>query len=104
MKILVSGATGLIGGAVVRLLEPAGHTVLKLTRSAAGPQSITWDPVGGRLDPGALEGFDAVVHLAGENIAAGRWTAAKKQSLRDSRVRGTHTLCAAIEKLSNPPK
>jgi uncharacterized protein (TIGR01777 family) len=106
MRILISGAKGFIGGPLSESLRRQGHEIVPLTRSqpAAGENAVHWHPITGIIDPSQLEGFDAMVHLAGENIASGRWTAAKKQSLRDSRVRGTHTLCAAIEKLSNPPK
>lgn len=104
MKVLVSGATGLVGTALVPALESAGHTVVSLTRSAAGTNRIHWDPTAGKLDPRELEGFDAVVHLAGESIAAGRWTAAKKERIRDSRVRGTTLLAEALAKLARPPR
>jgi uncharacterized protein (TIGR01777 family) len=106
MRILISGAKGFIGGPLSASLRQQGHEIVPLTRSqpAPGENAVHWHPVTGIVDHSKLEGFDAMVHLAGENIASGRWTAAKKASLRDSRVRGTHTLCAAIEKLTNPPK
>ena len=106
MRILISGAKGFIGGPLSESLRRQGHEVVPLTRTppAPGENAVHWHPISGIVDAGKLEGFDAIVHLAGENIAAGRWTEAKKASLRDSRVRGTHTLCAAIEKLASPPK
>jgi uncharacterized protein (TIGR01777 family) len=104
MKIIVSGSTGLVGSALVRRLEAAGHSVVSLTRSAAGSQGIHWDPAAGTIAAAALEGFDAVVHLAGENIAAGRWTAAKKARIRGSRVLGTHLLAETLARLAYPPK
>ena len=106
MRILISGAKGFIGGPLSESLRRKGHEIVALTRSQPGPgeNAVHWHPISGIIEPAKLEGFDAIVHLAGENIAQGRWTAAKKASLRDSRVRGTHTLCAAMEKLTNPPK
>ena len=65
---------------------------------------IRWDPEAGEIDPGSLEGFDAVVHLAGENIAGGRWNEARKQRILESRVKGTQLLAGALAKLKNPPK
>ena len=105
MKILVSGATGLIGAALVPFLTTGGHTVTRLVRSQSGPETsdIVWDPERGVHDPARLEGFDAVVHLAGENIV-GRWTAEKRARIRDSRVNGTKALCDALTRLSAPPK
>src|SRR5439155_16345572 len=65
---------------------------------------IFWDPQSGIPDATMLEGFDAIVHLAGESIAEGRWTTAKKKRIRDSRVNGTRLLSETIAKLSHPPK
>ena len=65
---------------------------------------VSWDPAKGTIDAGKLEGFDAVVHLAGENIAGGRWTEQRKARIRDSRVQGTRLLCEALAKLANKPK
>src|SRR5262245_41796593 len=98
MKILVSGSTGLIGKALVSSLTGAGHQVTRLVRSQPGPgeRDIQWDPAAGRLDSGRLEGFDGVVHLAGESIAQGRWTAEKKARIRNSRVKGTQLLADAL--------
>jgi uncharacterized protein (TIGR01777 family) len=106
MKILISGASGLIGSALVPFLTTGGHTVARLTRggSAAPPNAITWDPIRGVIDAAALEGFDAVVHLAGENIASGRWTAEKKARIYDSRIEGTKRLVQALTGLTRPPQ
>lgn len=111
MKILVSGATGFIGSHLVPYLTAQGHAVTILTRSAsivsAGsvhPPSIQWDPARGVLNPQQMEGFDAVVHLAGDPIAHGRWTPEKKRRIRDSRVQGTKLLSETLAKLSRPPK
>jgi len=100
MQVLVSGASGLVGSALVPALENAGHSVVRLVRRSPAANEVRWDPAGG-IEAGALEGFDAVVHLAGESIA-GRWTAAKKSRIRDSRVQGTSTLAAALARVSRP--
>ncbi|HMD32497.1 MAG TPA: TIGR01777 family oxidoreductase, partial [Candidatus Acidoferrales bacterium] len=113
LRILVTGATGLVGGALLPYLTAGGHSVARLARpgthSATPPglpvEVIEWDPAAGDAAPaGALEGFDAVVHLAGENISEGRWTAAKKKRIRESRVRGTAGLAAGLAGLARPPR
>jgi len=105
MKVLVSGSSGLVGSALVALLTKGGHGVVRLIRSRSSrPDEIEWDPISGRVDLALLEGLDAVVHLAGENIASGRWTAERKRKLRESRVRGTKALSEALSKLARPPR
>lgn len=105
MRVLVSGSHGLIGSHLVAALVRAGHEVLRLVRSRqAGPHEVSWDPVSGTIDTKALEGIDAVVHLAGSNIAAHRWTRAIKREIRDSRIKGTRLLCHALADLETPPK
>ncbi len=104
MKILVTGATGLVGSAVVPFLAGGGREVARLGRSAPGAGDIRWDPDAGVLDARALEGFDGVVHLAGENIASGRWSAAKKRRIKESRVRGTRLLAETLAGLERPPR
>ena len=96
MRILVSGASGFIGRALASRLSAIGHEVVPLLRS---------DPAAaiGRFDPAVCDGADAVVHLAGENIAAGRWTTARKARIRDSRVEGTRLLAAGLSALDRPP-
>lgn len=101
MRILVSGASGLVGKALSTNLVDAGHEVVALSRSP-GPATIVWDPRGGRLDPAALHGFDAVVHLAGESVA-GRWTTAKRERIRQSRIAGTRLLAQTLAELPSPP-
>src|SRR5437867_7647153 len=98
MKILISGSSGLVGRALVPHLTDGGHKVVRLvrTRPAPGEAAVFWDPHAGTLDPAALEGFDAVIHLSGENIAA-RWTEAKKARIRDSRVKSTALLAGRVE-------
>lgn len=106
MKILVTGPTGLIGSALVQHLKVEGHAVTRLLRSRVSPgeKGILWDIQSGTLDPKPLERLDAVVHLAGENIGAGRWTLTRKAILRDSRVKGTRLLCETLARLASPPK
>jgi len=105
MKILVTGASGLVGSALGPFLERQGHEVFKLVRQPpqSGERAIRWNPASGELDAARLEGFDAVVHLAGDNIGRGRWTAAKKARIRDSRVQGTRLLCEGLAQLSRRP-
>jgi uncharacterized protein (TIGR01777 family) len=106
LRVLVSGAGGLVGSALVPFLTTGGHRVTRLTRGRPRPgeDAVYWDPQAGGVDAGALEGLDAVVHLAGEGIASSRWTAAKKAKIRDSRVRGTRLLCEALARLDRPPR
>ncbi|HOW98444.1 MAG TPA: TIGR01777 family oxidoreductase [Kiritimatiellia bacterium] len=107
MKILLTGAAGLIGSALRPALERDGHEVIPLRRGLpeGGERAgRAWDPGRGWFSPGALEDLDAVVHLAGETIAALRWTAAKKQRIRDSRVAGTRLLCETLARLARPPR
>ncbi len=105
-KVLVTGSTGLVGSALVPFLTTAGHHVVRLVRSPAqaGLDTIPWNPAEGVLDPTQLEGFDAVVHLAGENIAGRRWSAEQKARIRDSRVGPTRLLCQALNRLNRPPR
>jgi uncharacterized protein (TIGR01777 family) len=105
MKILITGSTGLIGSELCSFLTANNHQVLRLVRrTPAGSDEIGWEPSSGKLDTGALEGIDAVIHLAGENIAGGRWTAERKRRIRESRINGTRLLAQALGRLSNPPR
>lgn len=103
MKVLISGAGGLVGKSLVRSLTEAGHEAVRLVRDAAS-LGIQWDPRSGELDRWSIEGFDAVVHLAGESIAEGRWTKEKKKRIRDSRIEGTQLLARSLSALDRPPK
>ncbi|MHC4400977.1 MAG: TIGR01777 family oxidoreductase [Planctomycetota bacterium] len=106
MNVLISGASGLIGSALAQRLSEEGHEITRLVRSPAETEDreIWWDPAAGRLDTSTLDGFDGVVHLAGENIAKGRWTKAKRRRIRDSRVEGTRLLADGLAQLPRPPK
>jgi uncharacterized protein len=103
VKVVVSGASGLIGSALVPRLEANGHQVLRLVRREAhGPGEISWDPAAGLLDMRALEGVDAIVNLSGANVGR-RWTAARKQEILDSRVDTTRLLAATAATLEPRP-
>ncbi|MEV5876361.1 TIGR01777 family oxidoreductase [Streptomyces sp. NPDC052101] len=110
MRVAITGSTGLIGSALTRSLLADGHQVVRLVRdrSATAPRdgsaSAHWDPVAGRVEPGALDGVDAVVHLAGAGVGDKRWTAAYKRQIRDSRVRGTDTIARACAASAAPPR
>jgi len=106
MRILVTGASGLVGSALVPFLASRGDDVVRLVRAEPKPgtNEIRWDPDKGVDDVTALEGFDGVVHLAGENISEGRWTDEKKIRIRDSRVKGTRVLADLLAQLAEPPK
>lgn len=106
MKILITGSTGLIGTALIQALRAEGHHLVRLIRTPISSQepTVTWDPEAGKIDAAGLEGLDAVVHLAGESIAKGRWTAAKKARIVNSRVRGTKLLAETLAQLKQPPK
>lgn len=106
MKVLMTGSSGLIGTALTSFLEHQGHPVRRLLRTPTvetNTASCSWNPVDGSITMGAFDGIDAVVHLAGENIAGGRWTAARKDRIRESRVTGTRRLCEAVAALEFPP-
>lgn len=106
MKILVSGSNGLVGSSLIPLLGGQGHAVTKLVRGEAKPGEIRWDPVAGTLDKPALDALapDAIIHLAGDPIAEGRWTPEKKARIRDSRTGPTRLLAEWAATAANPPK
>jgi len=102
-RILMSGASGLLGGALLPSLEAAGVDVVCLVRGAArNAGQLAWNPMG-ELAPSAVSGFDSVIHLAGESVV-GRWTAAKRQAIRESRVQGTKTLAGALARTDRKPR
>ena len=103
--IAVTGATGLIGKALVARLRARGHTVRRLVRSAREAQAgdVPWNPEAGTLDPAALAGCDAIIHLAGAPVAQ-RWTASHKRDIRESRVQGTALLAKAVSGMAVKPR
>src|SRR6266568_4158306 len=105
MKIVVSGSTGLVGSALTPVLASLGHEVLPLVRRrpAAGERVLAWDPERAMIDRDGLERIDVVIHLAGEKVF-GRWSPAKKQRIRESRVQGTRLLSDALAGLTRPPQ
>lgn len=106
MKIAIAGASGLIGIALVARLKSDGHEIIRLVRPPlpSTEDRIAWDPEMGVLNPDELNGVDAVINLAGENIASLRWTEKKKQKIRDSRIKGTQLLAKTLAEMENPPK
>jgi uncharacterized protein len=106
VKILISGASGLVGQACVNMLPREGHIVSRLVRpgAAVGAGDVRWNPAAGAIDAAALTGADAVVHLAGASIAGSRWTRGHKTELRTSRVDSTRLLVDAIAQMQAKPR
>lgn len=107
MKILISGASGLVGKYLIPTLLAKGHTVSKLVRvKPNSPDEIRWDAEKGFSigESAKLERFDAVIHLAGDNVASENWSDEKKRKIKESRVVGTRVLVDALKTLKNPPK
>ena len=105
MKILIGGSHGLVGTALIKSLETAGHEIFRLVRHAPTSKTeVEWSPDRYSIALARIEGFDAVVNLAGESIAEGRWTDDKKRRIRESRVKGTKLLGDALANLTVPPK
>lgn len=103
MRIVLSGASGLIGQALKTRLAADGHETVVLVRRTPGPREARWDPAAGSIDGDALDGADAVVHLAGAGIGDKRWTPARKDVILQSRVQSTSLLCGALADLERPP-
>ncbi len=103
MDIAITGSNGLIGRALGASLRADGHRVVPVVRSGASGDAIAWDPTAGTIDAAGLEGLDAVVHLAGEGIAAGPWTAKQRRKIAESRSTGTSLLATTLAGLSAPP-
>ena len=105
MKIAVSGSSGLIGSALIRMLEQSGHDCRRLVRRPPRkPGELEWRPERGLAEPAAAQGLDAVVHLAGESVAGGRWTAARRHRIRSSRAPATLRLVESLSALERPPR
>ena len=104
MTVLVTGATGMVGSALEAFLRMRGHRVLRLTRNPSRPGDVRWDPSAGELDLARDETIDAVVHLAGENIAGGRWGEARKRRILESRKTGTRLLCETLAARDQRPE
>ncbi|MBN2308044.1 MAG: NAD-dependent epimerase/dehydratase family protein, partial [Candidatus Hydrogenedentes bacterium] len=107
MRIVLTGSSGLIGAALVHGLREAGHDTVRLVRATAPrstPDEPAWDPPAGVLNPRLLAGADAIIHLSGDAIAKGRWTAARKARIRSSRVDTTRLLCDTLRAMDRPPK
>lgn len=104
LDIAVTGSTGLIGNALTSVLERRGHRVYPVVRTPPQDGQIGWRPDDGHIDRQGLEGLDAVVHLAGENIADRRWTTAQMTRIRESRVVGTDLLARTLASLDRPPR
>ncbi len=107
MKILITGASGLIGTALQKSFAEKGYEMLLATRSEPKkPEQIQWDMEAGfnESDFNRLEGLDAVIHLAGENVSGLRWTDDKKKAIRESRVKGTYNIVNTLSRLEKKPK
>ena len=106
MRIAISGSSGLIGSAVIRALRDDGNAVIRIVRPHVDPNvgDVRWDPVAGYIDLAALDGVDAVIHLAAEPINAYVWTRGKRARIRNSRVIGTSTLAHGLTLLKRKPE
>jgi len=106
MRILISGATGLVGSALANALRAAGHAVTSLVRPGGRVDAgdLRWDPARGTIEAEAMEGADAVIHLGGASIASGRWNAARKELLRSSRVDSTRLLVNSMARMRRKPR
>jgi uncharacterized protein (TIGR01777 family) len=105
MRVAVTGASGLIGTALVSRLRADGHDVVRLVRRPARtPEEVSWDPAAGEVDVAALGTVDAAVHLAGAGVGDHRWTPAYRRTIHDSRVQGTRTLVGALRRLDPRPR
>lgn len=104
-RVLIAGASGLLGRTLTAFLQTQGHTVVRLVRRAAVNEGeVSWDPASGILEPAALEGIDSIVNLSGENVGAGRWTGARRERIMRSRVDATRTLVVAMQKMRRKPE
>jgi uncharacterized protein (TIGR01777 family) len=105
MRVLISGATGLVGSEVARQLKAAGHKpILLVRRSARASDEIQWNPAAGEIEAGIMESIDAVVNMAGATTGKLPWTKNYKKEIVDSRLNSTRTLVQAMQSAKNPPK
>lgn len=106
MKVLISGASGLLGTRLASVLREKGHTVGRLVRPGGqlAPGDVPWDPMSAHIDTAPMEGTNAFVHLSGASIGEGRWTPTRKALLRNSRVDSTRVLVDALARLRQKPK
>jgi uncharacterized protein len=106
LRVAITGASGMVGSGLRNFLTTGGHEVVSLVRDSRklDDRSVFWNPASGVLDPADLEGLDAVVHLAGTSIAGGRWTEARKRSIKQSRIRGTELLSRTLATMENGPR
>jgi len=105
MRVAITGASGLIGSALVPHLRSEGHEVFRLVRrSASAPDEISWDPNAGTVDLAALQGIEGVIHLAGAGVGDHRWSDAYKKEILDSRVNGTNAIVRAMTQLDPKPR
>lgn len=104
LKVAITGASGMIGSNLKHFLTTGGHEVVTIERKRGNANTIFWNPASGEIEAEKLEGIDAVIHLAGRNIAAGRWTESAKREILASRVLGTKLIAETIAKLKTPPK
>ena len=103
MKIAIAGSSGLVGSALIPILQSDGNQITRLVRSSPKPGEIEWHPNQDEVNPQRLEGFETIINLAGENIAGGRWTDEQKRKIRVSRINGTHLLSESIAKMTSKP-
>jgi len=104
MKIAIAGSSGLVGSELIPALEDDGAEVTRLVRDSPRAGEIEWHPNQDQIEPTKLAGFDAIINLAGESIAEGRWTEEKKKRIHDSRVHGTHLLSETMGLLAQGPR
>ncbi len=105
MKVAITGSTGLVGKKIDAGLKADGHQVVKLVRGKPkNADEFSWDPNSGKIDEKAFDGVDAVIHLAGENIATKRWSSEQKMKIKESRIKGTKLIADTLASLSNPPR